>query len=147
MDMAEKKRFTMEKSEGQDTIYDWEGLDDYYHLGNDTRDVKDLCDLLNEQDNEIKQLETRCQHHEHNLKHYQKEKENLTNMIKNQINEINHKEYLSDHDKILAIHQLKWVLSIIDSGANESYHEKEVVHFGKAIDEICSHLTYPPEDK
>lgn len=54
--MTENKRFTMEKSEGQDTIYDWEGLDDYYHLGNDTRDVKDLCDLLNEQDAEIKRL-------------------------------------------------------------------------------------------
>ena len=55
--MTENKRFTMEESEGQDTIYDNEGIDDYYHLGNDTRDVKALCDLLNEQDTKIKKLE------------------------------------------------------------------------------------------
>lgn len=47
----------MEKSEGQNTIYDNEGLDDYYHLGNDTRDVKALCDLLNEQEKRIQELE------------------------------------------------------------------------------------------
>ena len=55
--MTENKRFTMEESEGQDTIYDNEGIDDYYHLGNDTRDVKAVCDLLNEQDGEIKKLQ------------------------------------------------------------------------------------------
>ena len=42
------KRFTVERSENQDTIFDYDGVDDYYHLGNDTRDVIDLCKLLNE---------------------------------------------------------------------------------------------------
>lgn len=55
--MTENKRFTIEKSEGQYIIYDWEGLDDYYHLGNDTRDVKALCDLLNKQEEQIKKIE------------------------------------------------------------------------------------------
>ena len=51
-----EKRFTLEKSENQDTIYDNEGIDDYYHLGNDTRDVKALCKLLNELHEENQQL-------------------------------------------------------------------------------------------
>lgn len=42
------ERFTVEESENQLTIYDYNGLDDYYHLGNDTRDVKSLCRLINE---------------------------------------------------------------------------------------------------
>lgn len=42
------KRFIVGRSENQDTIFDEEGVDDYYHLGNDTRDVIDLCKLLNE---------------------------------------------------------------------------------------------------
>lgn len=42
------ERFTVEESEKQLTIYDYNGLDDYYHLGNDTRDVKGICNLLNE---------------------------------------------------------------------------------------------------
>lgn len=42
------KRFTVGESENQDTIFDYDGIDDYYHLGNDTRDVIDLCKLLNE---------------------------------------------------------------------------------------------------
>ena len=47
--MSEKryKRFYVSESENQLTIYDNEGLDDYYHLGNDERDVKGICDLLN----------------------------------------------------------------------------------------------------
>ena len=57
--MTENKRYTMEKSEGQDTIYDWEGIDDYYHLGNDTRDVKAICDTLNKQEETIQDLKTR----------------------------------------------------------------------------------------
>lgn len=57
--MTKNKRFIMEESEGQDTIYDNEGLDDYYHLGNDTRDVKALCNLLNEQEETIQDLKCR----------------------------------------------------------------------------------------
>ena len=43
-----EKRFEVGYSENQDTIFDNEGVDDYYHLGNDTKDVKALCTLLNE---------------------------------------------------------------------------------------------------
>ena len=48
--MSEKryKRFYVSESENQLSIYDNEGLDDYYHLGNDERDVKGICELLNE---------------------------------------------------------------------------------------------------
>ena len=69
--MTENKRFTMEESEGQDTIYDNEGLDDYYHLGNDTRDVKALCDLLNKQEDKLKRIENEvknCDIYRDNLK-------------------------------------------------------------------------------
>lgn len=51
-----EKRWTLEESENQDTIYDNEGLDDYYHLGNDTRDVKAICDVLNEYDKTVTYL-------------------------------------------------------------------------------------------
>lgn len=49
--MSEKryKRFYVSESENQLIIYDNEGLDDYYHLGNDERDVKGICKLLNYQ--------------------------------------------------------------------------------------------------
>ena len=57
--MSEKryKRFYVSESENQLTIYDNEGLDDYYHLGNDERDVKGICNLLNEQQAEIERLQ------------------------------------------------------------------------------------------
>ena len=57
--MGEKryKRFYVSESENQLTIYDNEGLDDYYHLGNDERDVKGICKLLNEQQATIEQLQ------------------------------------------------------------------------------------------
>lgn len=42
-----EKRFIVEESEHQLIVYDNDGLDDYYHLGNDERDVKGICDLLN----------------------------------------------------------------------------------------------------
>ena len=51
-----EKRFTIEESENQLIIFDNEGLDDYYHLGNDERDVKGICKLLNEQQVTIEQL-------------------------------------------------------------------------------------------
>ena len=56
--MSEKryKRFYVSESENQLTIYDNEGLDDYYHLGNDERDVKGICKLLNEQQATISAL-------------------------------------------------------------------------------------------
>lgn len=41
------KRFYVSESENQLTIYDNEGSDDYYHLGNDERDVKGISQLLN----------------------------------------------------------------------------------------------------
>ena len=50
------KRFYVDESENQDTIFDDEGVDDYYHLGNDTRDVNALCNLLNELNEENKKL-------------------------------------------------------------------------------------------
>ena len=51
-----EKRFEVETSENQDTIFDNECPDDYYHLGNDTRDVQALCKLLNELHEENQQL-------------------------------------------------------------------------------------------
>lgn len=50
------KRFYVSESENQFIVYDNEGLDDYYHLGNDERDVKGICKLLNEQQKEIDEL-------------------------------------------------------------------------------------------
>lgn len=50
------KRFYVSESENQLTIYDNEGLDDYYHLGNDERDVKGICKLLNDQQELIEEL-------------------------------------------------------------------------------------------
>ena len=50
------KRFYVSESENQLTIYDNEGLDDYYHLGNDERDVEGICKLLNEQQSTIQSL-------------------------------------------------------------------------------------------
>lgn len=48
-----KKRFTIEESENQLIIFD-NGLPDetYFHLGTDERDVKYVCDLLNQLANE-----------------------------------------------------------------------------------------------
>ena len=51
------ERFIMGESENQHIIYDNEGIDDYYHLGNDTRDVKALCIALNDMDDKVKALE------------------------------------------------------------------------------------------
>ncbi|MBQ6345147.1 MAG: hypothetical protein IJI42_05540 [Methanobrevibacter sp.] len=53
-----EKRFTIEESENQLIIFD-NGISDetYFHLGNDERDVKYVCDLLNEQQDTIEQLE------------------------------------------------------------------------------------------
>lgn len=53
-----EKRFTIEESENQLIIFD-NGVSDetYFHLGNDERDVKYVCDLLNEQSERIKSLE------------------------------------------------------------------------------------------
>ena len=60
--MSEKryKRFYVSESENQLTIYDNEGLDDYYHLGNDERDVKGICDFMNEQQSTIRKLQDLC---------------------------------------------------------------------------------------
>ena len=54
-----KNNVVYEISENQDTIFDNEGPDDYYHLGNDTEDVKALCKLLNELHEENQQLQNR----------------------------------------------------------------------------------------
>ena len=53
-----EKRFIVEESENQLIIYDNDGIDDYYHLGNDERDVKAICCLLNEQQATIEQLKS-----------------------------------------------------------------------------------------
>lgn len=64
--MSEKryKRFYVSESENQLTIYDNEGLDDYYHLGNDERDVKGICKLLNEQQATINELRKKLKKYE-----------------------------------------------------------------------------------
>lgn len=74
-----EKRFEVGTSENQDTIFDNEGIDDYYHLGNDTRDVQALCTLLNElhEKNKLNEL------YEENkqLKHIIKENSKLVNEL------------------------------------------------------------------
>ncbi len=74
-----EKRFEVGYSENQDTIFDNEGVDDYYHLGNDTKDVKALCTLLNElhEKNKLNEL------YEENkqLKHIIKENSKLVNEL------------------------------------------------------------------
>ena len=72
-------RFEVGYSENQDTIFDNEGVDDYYHLGNDTKDVKAVCTLLNElhEKNKLNEL------YEENkqLKHIIKENSKLVNEL------------------------------------------------------------------
>ena len=65
-----EKRFEVGTSENQDTIFDNEGPDDYYHLGNDTEDVQALCKLLNEL------------HEENKLNKLQEENKQLNKLIK-----------------------------------------------------------------
>ena len=87
-----EKRFTIEESENQLIIFD-NGVSDetYFHLGNDERDVKYVCDLLNELFNEndiLKQkLKTKSivnkQYEE--MKGLQKENEQLRQMIKENV--------------------------------------------------------------
>ena len=72
-----EKRFELGKSENQDTIFDNEGPDDYYHLGNDTEDVKALCKLLNEL------------HEENQLNKLQEENQQLKKIIKENSKAIN----------------------------------------------------------
>lgn len=72
-----EKRFELGKSENQDTIFDNEGPDDYYHLGNDTEDVKALCKLLNEL------------HEENQLNKLQEENKQLKKIIKENTKTIN----------------------------------------------------------
>ena len=72
-----EKRFELGKSENQDTIFDNEGPDDYYHLGNDTKDVKALCKLLNEL------------HEENQLNKLQEENKQLKKIIKENSKTIN----------------------------------------------------------
>lgn len=42
-----EERFSVEDNINNFIIYDNDGIDDYYHLGNDERDVKAICKLLN----------------------------------------------------------------------------------------------------
>lgn len=60
-----EKRFTIEESENQLIIFD-NGVSDetYFHLGNDERDVKYVCDLLNEQQSTIVHLRKQIQIYE-----------------------------------------------------------------------------------
>ena len=52
-----EKLFTIEESENQLIIFD-NGVSDetYFHLGNDERDVKYVCDLLNKQQADLNYL-------------------------------------------------------------------------------------------
>lgn len=61
-DSMSEKRFTIEESENQLIIFD-NGVSDetYFHLGNDERDVKYVCDLLNRQQDTISRLESDLQ--------------------------------------------------------------------------------------
>ena len=53
-----EKRFEVGDSENQYIIFDNEGPDDYYHLGNDERDVKALCKLMNElQEDQLEEIQ------------------------------------------------------------------------------------------
>ncbi|MBQ6345154.1 MAG: hypothetical protein IJI96_03465 [Methanobrevibacter sp.] len=76
-----EKRFTIEESENQLIIFD-NGVSDetYFHLGNDERDVRYVCDLLNElaEENEnlklkIVSLENEVQRQRNELKNTRKE--------------------------------------------------------------------------
>ena len=70
-----EKRFTIEESENQLIIFD-NGVSDetYFHLGNDERDVKYVCDLLNEQQSTIKHLEEELGELENDLLYAKREK-------------------------------------------------------------------------
>ena len=105
-----EKRFELGKSENQDTIFDNESPDDYYHLGNDTEDVKALCNLLNElnEKNKLNEL------HEENKQLKNRIKENSKVLIE-----------LSDKNERLKglNHRLKegilWLLEILHKKAPE----------------------------
>lgn len=49
-----KNKYTVEDNVNNLIIVDNEGIDDYYHLGNDGDDVIEICDILNMQHNELK---------------------------------------------------------------------------------------------
>ena len=59
------ERFTVETgAEGTYIIYDNQGPDEnYFHLGNDERDIRALCELINSMDDNVKALEE----HNHRL--------------------------------------------------------------------------------
>lgn len=54
-----KDKYTVEDNVDNLIIVDNEGLDDYYHLGNDGDDVIEICNILNMQHNELKKQSTK----------------------------------------------------------------------------------------
>ena len=74
------ERFNVEESAEETlNIYDNEGIDDYYHCGNDERDVKALCKLLNEKDKENKRMKIQMQRLDHYFRDYREDEMNADN--------------------------------------------------------------------
>ena len=71
------KRFEVEDNVNQFIIYDNEGVDDYYHLGNDERDVKALCEMLNEFHDDTLQLKSLLKDAEEEIKTLKKSNQQL----------------------------------------------------------------------
>lgn len=129
------KRFELGKSENQDTIFDNESSDDYYHLGNDTEDVKALCKLLNEL------------HEENQLNKLQEENKQLKKIIKensktiNQLSEENQqlKNKLSEIEKIINNRLDPKVVPKFPDGKTELFVE-ERWGYGYALEQLKKKL-------
>lgn len=63
-----KNKYTVEDNVNNLIIVDNEGLDDYYHLGNDGDDVIEICDILNMQHNKLKRQSTKIYKQNEELK-------------------------------------------------------------------------------
>ena len=107
--MSEKryKRFYVSESENQLTIYDNEGLDDYYHLGNDERDVKGICKLLNEQQKEIGLLRLELDIHKHPLWNTREAERKLSEVTNNLANEVKKNGLLNEEINQLRIENMR----------------------------------------
>lgn len=105
--MSEKryKRFYVSESENQLTIYDNDGLDDYYHLGNDERDVKGICKLLNNLHQENQILETDCKNQKESKEYWRnkaKELKEENEQLKEELNNLKKDETMLYHYYTLA---------------------------------------------
>lgn len=63
-----KNKYTVEDNVNNLIIVDNEGIDDYYHLGNDGDDVIEICDILNMQHNKLKRQSTKIYKQNEELK-------------------------------------------------------------------------------